>query len=176
MQSTLVLNASREPLSIVSVNRAMALLMSGKAVSVDDSPRVMRSANQEFPVPYVIALTSFRKTPYRVRSAFSRRGVLVRDNFECAYCGRHATTIDHVIPRSKGGPTSYANCVAACSKCNLKKADKYLSEMGWTLDTKPMVPSWYLMALHKIPAKTPQREAWERHLAVFDPALALSLI
>lgn len=146
MHSTLVLNASYEPLHILSAHRAITLILKGKAISVDDSSVIIRSEKQTFSAPYVIALS--RMVPQRARRiGFSRRGVLVRDEFICHYCSKHATTIDHVVPSSQGGATSYENCVAACASCNLKKADKSLREMGWSLMHQPVTPSPYSMLL-----------------------------
>lgn len=175
MQSTLVLNASYEPLSVVPVTRAISMLMSGKAVSLDDSNVVFRSTSFELNAPYVVRLNAMVHRSSRRKVAFSRRGVLVRDNFTCVYCGKRGDTIDHVLPQSKGGPTSYENCVAACRKCNSKKDDLLLSEIGWSLPQKPSAPSWYMMALFKAPAASPQRESWAQHIAYYDPKVALMI-
>jgi 5-methylcytosine-specific restriction endonuclease McrA len=173
MQSTLVLNGGpdHEPLSIVSAQRAITLIVAGRAVSVDNSTRTMRSRNQVFLIPYVISLTEMVPHAKRSESVFSRRGVLVRDGFKCVYCGNYGTTIDHVIPQSKGGPTSYENCVAACSKCNSEKDDLSLEEIGWSLPKPPEIPSWYLLALHKSPVGSDQRRSWKHHISQFYPAV-----
>ena len=171
MQSTLVLNASFEPLTIVSIHRAVSMLTSGKAFSVDDSSRVMRAATCEIPVPYVIQLTYYINRKHNNRSTYSRHGVMVRDSYSCVYCGRTATTIDHVVPRSKGGKTTYDNCVAACSRCNLKKSDRTLKEIGWVLHRKPIAPSQYLLILHKAPVGSAQHESWKQYLLLFEPQL-----
>lgn len=176
MQSTLVLNASYEPLSIVPATRAIAMILAGKADSLDDSTRAFRSATSELKVPYVVRLNKMVKPRRSRKISFSRRGVLVRDNFTCAYCGGYGDTIDHVIPQSKGGGSTYENCVTACKKCNSKKDDMYLSELGWTLPSVPDVPSWYMMALHRSPANSPQRRSWEQHIAYYDPRVALTLV
>lgn len=174
MQSTLVLNASHEPLTVVPASRAITLLLQGKAVSLDDSERTFRSAHSEIPVPYVIRLNYMVKRGAR-KVSFSRRGVLVRDRFTCVYCKGYANTIDHVKPQSKGGLSTYDNCVAACRRCNSKKDDKSLEEMGWTLNMRPYVPSWYMMAFNKAPANSEQRRVWGEHIALFDPKVALML-
>lgn len=177
MQSTLILNAEYEPLASVQVKRAINLIIADKAVSLDNSPRLFRSERMVVPVPYVAMLVDASAEVRKPRrSVFSRRGVLVRDNFTCAYCGNRGTTIDHVVPRALGGPNSYENCVAACFSCNQKKADHTLESLGWKLRFTPSAPSWYTVAAHRLPNNSPEREAWTKYLAQYDPRFALSLI
>lgn len=174
MQSTLVLNASFEPLSIVSAQRAVTLILNGKASSVDDSAQTLRSVNGEVNIPYVIQLNEYVKQSARARPAnFSRRGVLVRDNFECAYCGSKATTIDHVFPRFLGGKNSYENCVAACSRCNHKKGHKTLESMGWSLTFTPKAPSRYATMLTRCPAGSEVQKTWAQYISPWDTSLTL---
>lgn len=176
MQSTLVLNASYTPLGIVPLDRAIKHILNGRVSYADNSTRVLRSANTEIPIPYVIVLNEEVKVPYtKLRgSKFTRRGVFVRDDYKCVYCGAKATTIDHVVPQAAGGPTSWENCVASCKACNNKKADKTLSELGWTLPFTPAPPSRYLLDLTR--ARTAeQREVWQKYFAWHDPKFALSL-
>jgi HNH endonuclease len=78
--------------------------------------------------------------PYRNRVPLTRAALMRRDNYRCAYCGRRAETIDHVIPRSRGGQHAWENCVASCTVCNHRKADRLLEELGWTLPVPPVVP------------------------------------
>ena len=87
----------------------------------------------------MIRLRHFVRVPYRGRVPLTRAALMLRDRGRCGYCGGHAETIDHVIPRSKGGPHTWENTVASCAPCNHRKADKLLSELGWTLRT-PLVP------------------------------------
>ena len=81
----------------------------------------------------MIRLANYVRVPYRGRVPLTRAGLMHRDRYRCAYCGGRAETIDHVVPRSRGGPHSWTNCVACCAKCNHRKADKLLSELGWRL-------------------------------------------
>ena len=174
MKSTLVLNASYAPLSIVPARRAIQLILDDRVAFTDDSPEVFRSESLEIFVPYVVVRNTEVKVPYRHRrNPFSRRGVIVRDNYTCAYCEDQskALTIDHVIPRALGGKTTYENCVAACRSCNSKKADKTLAELGWELHITPSVPSWYSLALNRVPKGDPQRESWVKYLSYYDPKL-----
>jgi 5-methylcytosine-specific restriction endonuclease McrA len=138
---TLVLNATYEPLCVVNWRRAVVLLLAEKADAVELSGEAARSASTEFDIPSVIRLRYCVRVPYRRdRIPMSRRGVLRRDDHRCAYCPRHADTIDHVIPRSKGGTNTWDNVVAACLRCNARKADRTLEELGWKLDFVPGPP------------------------------------
>ena len=130
MRSALVLNATYEPLSIVSVRRAVVLVLSEKA---DLAPRrrhraARRSAHRA--VPLVIRLRYFVRVPYHRRTAISRRAVFARDGHRCQYCGDQAESIDHVVPRSRGGEHVWENVVAACRPCNLRKRDRSPEEAG----------------------------------------------
>ncbi|HEX6194602.1 MAG TPA: HNH endonuclease [Jiangellaceae bacterium] len=139
---TLVLNASYEPLAVVSVRRAVILVLTEKAVAehVDDE-RVFRSASREIPMPLVVRLLRFVRVPYRRRVPWSRRGVLERDGRRCAYCHGRATTVDHVTPVSRGGSQrGWMNTVAACSPCNQRKANRTPAEAGMQLLSEPYEP------------------------------------
>ena len=117
MRDTLVLNASFEPLSTVSLRRAVVLVMQDKAVVEQAHPGLrIRAAEVDVPLPQVIRLCRYVRVPFRQRAPWSRRGVLVRDRHRCAYCGRRATTVDHVQPRSRGGGDTWLNTVAACAE------------------------------------------------------------
>ncbi len=121
-----VLNASMEPLGIVPLHRALIFLIRERATIVDAVPgRIVRSAEAEFPMPRVVQFREKVRVPYRYGTVpWSRAGLLRRDDHECAYCGRHATTVDHVMPRSRGGQDEWLNTVAACNRCNNVKADR----------------------------------------------------
>lgn len=138
---TLVLNAGYEPLSVVSFRRALLLVLAEKAtiISADDKKPV-RSAQNSLPRPTVIVLNRYVRRPQRMMNHVTRRGVLRRDSYKCAYCDKPATTIDHVIPRCKGGENSWENLVAACFPCNSRKADKTLAQLGWHLRVTPRCP------------------------------------
>lgn len=142
MRETLVLNASFEPLSTVALSRAVVLVMRNKAVVEQAHPGLKLRAEQlEFPVPQVIRLRRFVKVPFRERAAWSRRGVLVRDRHQCAYCGRRATTVDHLVPRSRGGGDTWLNTVAACATDNHRKADRTPAQAGMRLLVQPFEPT-----------------------------------
>ncbi|MEO3752802.1 HNH endonuclease [Streptomyces sp. B6B3] len=142
MRQTLVLNASYEPLSTVALRRAVVLVLQHKAVVEHAHPGLrVRAATLDLPVPQVIRLRRFVKVPFRQRAPWSRRGVLVRDGHRCAYCGRRATTIDHLVPRSQGGRDTWLNTVAACAEDNHRKADRTPAQAGMRLLTQPFEPT-----------------------------------
>lgn len=138
MSKVLVLNASYEPLNICSWRRAIVLLMKGKAEQIEHNGKLIYA---DFPLPTVIRLRSYVKIPYKEIS-LSRRNVLHRDSYMCQYCGdrRHDLTIDHIVPRSKGGTDTWENVVAACLKCNVKKGDRTPKEANMVLMVSPRRP------------------------------------
>jgi 5-methylcytosine-specific restriction endonuclease McrA len=147
----LLLNATYEPLTALPLRRAIVLLVCGKAdvVHGDASGLVLHSAAGSVDVPSVIRLRVFVRVPYRARVPLTRAALMHRDRFRCAYCSGKAETIDHVVPRSRGGTHTWENCVACCARCNHKKADKLLAELGWPLRTMPTAPRgrhWRLLA------------------------------
>ncbi len=137
---TLVLNAGYEPLAVVSFRRAIVLVLTGKAqVLVADAHPVV-AGSLTVPRPSVILLTRYVRLPYGRVVPVSRRGVLRRDSHRCAYCRRSAATVDHVLPRSRGGADTWTNLVACCVRCNNVKGDRTPDEMGWVLQVRPFVP------------------------------------
>ena len=136
-----VLNATFEPLGIVPLHRALVFLIRERAVIVDAVPgRTVRSAHAEFPMPRVVQFREMVRVPYRYGIVpWSRQALLRRDNHECAYCGRHASTVDHVFPRSRGGRDEWMNTVAACSRCNGIKADRTPEEADMMLRFQPRI-------------------------------------
>jgi len=160
---TLVLNAGFEPLAVVSDRRALVLVMSQKAtvVSADRAHPVVGTAAR-WDRPSVIVLTRYVRIPHGRAIPVSRRGVLRRDQHHCAYCGKAASTIDHVQPRSRGGADSWENLVACCLRCNNLKSDRTPAEMGWDLLFTPKAPhgvGWVVRGV-------------ERPTAEWDPFLA----
>lgn len=163
MSATLLLNASYEPLIVVPVQRAVALVLTGRAEVVDaDASRPLRSPSTVMPRPLVARLVRYVRVPRRSAAVVSRRGVLARDGARCAYCAAPASTVDHVVPRSRGGPHAWENVVAACRDCNARKDDRTLDELGWRLRVTPTRP------LRRLPvpeASTTTEEAWRPWLA-----------
>jgi 5-methylcytosine-specific restriction endonuclease McrA len=138
----LVLNASYEPLCVVSVRRAVVLVLKEKAEVLHATDEELHSERSAFPVPSVIRLTYFVKVPFRARAALNRRAVFARDGHRCQYCGAHAENIDHVVPRSRGGEHVWENVVAACRPCNTKKEDRFLHETWIIVAVGTVHPHW----------------------------------
>lgn len=140
MARTLVLNASHEPLSVVSCRRAVVLVIRGRAVVVEHHVDEWRSEHVIVPVPSVVRLTSYVKVPYTRNVALSRNAVFNRDGYRCQYCAGPAESIDHVVPRSRGGRHEWENVVACCRRCNVKKGNRLPHEAGFALSRRPTVP------------------------------------
>lgn len=137
---TLVLNASMEPLSVVSARRAIVLILTEKAESIHQDGAWFRSEHLALRSPTVVRLNRYVNVPRRVRAGLSRRAVFLRDGGRCQYCDARAEDLDHVLPRSRGGRHRWENVVAACRGCNAKKQDRTPGEAGLTLASKPTAP------------------------------------
>jgi len=137
----LVLNQNYEPLSICGVRRAVVLLMRDKARLLENGRGELRTAGSAFPIPTVIRLVSMVRRPVFNRR-MSRREVFLRDGYTCQYCGRQGRdlTLDHVMPRVRGGPHTWENVVAACVTCNHRKAGRTPKEAGMRLRREPQAP------------------------------------
>ena len=154
MSRALVLNASFEPLSVVSPRRAALLVLAEKAAMLAPSGRTLRSERVEVDVPSVVRLHRYVRVPYGRRAALNRRTVFARDGDRCQYCGAPAQSLDHVVPRAKGGRHSWENVVAACSPCNTRKGDRLLGETSLTLRRPPVAPvgmAWVAIAVGTVP-------------------------
>lgn len=142
MRRVLVLNASYEPLNVCSGRRALVLLLKHKAEVIELSDRAFRSERAQFQVPNVIRLHDYVSVPRGTSRRLSRRAVFARDRFRCQYCGADSRlTVDHVIPRSKGGAHTWDNVVTSCAPCNLKKGDKTPSGAHMQLSRAPRPPA-----------------------------------
>jgi 5-methylcytosine-specific restriction endonuclease McrA len=141
MAYALVLNATYEPIGVVPGRRALLLVLAAKAIAVENGDALFHSANAAICVPVVVRLTRFVKIPYRTVVPLTRRGVFLRDGGRCVYCEAPATSLDHVVPRSRGGVHSWENVVSCCRRCNHVKADRTVSELGWRLRRSPRAPS-----------------------------------
>ena len=166
MSRALVLNTTYEPLCVVPARRAVVLVLTEKADAVTESGSVVHSQRITMSVPSVIKLRTFVRVPYRRRTALNRRAVFARDGARCQYCSAPAESIDHVVPRSKGGPHEWENVVAACRRCNTSKRDRLLSETTMKLHRRPVAPrelTWITVAVGRVP------DDWEPFL---QPALS----
>ena len=163
LQQVLVLNASYEPLNVCTVRRAHVLVWKGKAEVIESLPRLLHSATATYVWPHVIRLVQYVRVPRAIQRKISRRALFARDNWRCVYCGTSGgrLTLDHVIPRSKGGDSVWENVVTSCAPCNLRKGDRLLEEAAMTLPTPPRPPAPVLfirLAAPDIPA------TWHRYL------------
>ncbi|HHS98154.1 MAG TPA: HNH endonuclease [Chloroflexi bacterium] len=137
----LVLNGNYEPLNVCTTKRAMGLILAGKATVLENGRGVIRTVSRTFERPSVIRLVYVVRRP-RPRVHLSKREILRRDEYRCQYCGRKVSnlTVDHVIPRHRGGQHSWENLVAACPQCNRRKGGRTLEEARMKLLRKPFEP------------------------------------
>lgn len=177
----LLLNGSSwEPLAVISIARAINLVLSGKATVIEDTGKVLRTVNSSFPVPSVIALRRFINVPRR-KAHWSRKGVLVRDTYTCIYCGvrpgdvlrgkvltKTDFTVDHLHPRSRGGRDNWSNTACACYGCNHRKGNRTPSEAGMRLLWEPKTPrtSYLVIAIGSGP------DAWRHYIELDQQAQA----
>lgn len=171
MSSVLVLNATYEPLSIVSVRRALILLLKDKAEIIEAAEEQIRSAHLSLPVPLVIRLVYYVRVPHKLSIPLTRRTVMMRDNYTCQYCGaqppKSNLTIDHVLPKVRGGATTWENVVCACKLCNLRKGSRTPEEANMRLRAKPSRPTYVAMVLL---SHAPVHQAWNKYLLVASSA------
>jgi 5-methylcytosine-specific restriction endonuclease McrA len=169
MDRVLVLNASYEPLNVCTLRRAHVLVWKGKAEIIESQEKPLRSATTAFQRPHVIRLVAYVRVPRGVSRRISRRVLFARDGWQCAYCGTggNRLTLDHVVPRSRGGESVWENVVTSCAPCNHRKGDRLLEETSMTLRTTPRPPTPVLfirLTAERIP------EVWHTYL----PSLATS--
>ncbi len=179
-RSALVLNRSWLPVHVTSVKRALCMAVRDVArivapdtmavysftdwIQLLEPPTVdfVRSPSVRIPVPEVIVLRGYDRVPCH-EAPFTRRNLFLRDDFTCQYCGRRGASdrlsIDHITPRSRGGRTTWENCVLACVSCNARKADRPLRDSGLRLMRQPRRPRW-TPYLNLRPSQ--QRESWQR--------------
>jgi 5-methylcytosine-specific restriction endonuclease McrA len=160
----LVLNATFEPINVCTVRRAVVLLLKDKAEVIEHSRWDLRSATQTMHRPVVIRLVTYVRIPRDThRRKITRRAVFARDGWACQYCGsRSNLTVDHVIPRSKGGLSSWENIVASCAPCNRRKGDALPRQAGMRLLKQPHTPNPNVF-IHVASPTIPS--AWLQYLA-----------
>jgi 5-methylcytosine-specific restriction endonuclease McrA len=156
MQQVLVLNASYEPLNVTTLRRAHVLVFKGKAEVIEELDRPLRSAANTFRWPHVIRLVHYVRVPRAIQRKISRRALFARDGWRCVYCGttNGRLTLDHVVPRSRGGDSVWENVVTSCATCNHKKGNRLLHEVHMELRVHPRPPTPVLfiqLAAPKIP-------------------------
>ena len=161
-KQVLVLNAGYEPLSLVSVRRAVVLLLREKAEMLEATQQMLYSSSYAMPVPLVIRLVHYVRLPHR-RVPPTRAAIMLRDTYTCQYCtdkpGQLLLTVDHVIPRSRGGEHTWTNLVTACKRCNQRKGNALAEEVGMHLVRRPFEPSYVALVLLSNPVAA---ERWEQ--------------
>jgi len=171
--AVLVLNYSFEPLHFTNARRAITLVLAGKAETVEKSPRLVRSPSMSMALPAVIRLAFYIRKPFLDRVAFNKKNILRRDNYTCQYCARRGErlTVDHIIPRSRGGETTWVNTVAACLRCNLQKGNRTLQEAKMALVREPIHPK-FLFSVHLLrhPHAPFFIESWRKYLIAVPSA------
>ena len=162
MSKVLVLNTTYEPLNVCSARRALVLLLKGKAETLERSGAVYRSERSTYAVPHVIRLRRYVHVPRKATKRISRRAVFARDRYRCQYCGsdKHLT-VDHVIPRSKGGTSSWENIVASCAPCNRRKGDRTPAQANMHPTQAPRTPRAEIFIRVSSPTIPP---AWRAYL------------
>jgi len=137
MPNALVLNATFEPLCVVSERRALVLVLNHRAAVIEESGTYIQHPAGDISLPTVIRLQRYVRVPYRNSVPLTRRAIFARDGGKCVYCQAPAASIDHVMPRSRGGGHTWENVVSACHRCNHAKADRTLKDLGWKLKRPP---------------------------------------
>ncbi|MGH9475239.1 MAG: HNH endonuclease [Terriglobales bacterium] len=162
----LVLNASYEPINVCAARRALVLVLKGTARAEEVQAGFLHSSRHRYPLPSVIRLLDYRRIPHRSR-ALSRKNILLRDRNTCQYCGTvcaaQALTLDHVVPRSRGGKSAWENLVACCRSCNHRKGDQLAHEVGMKLSRDPQ-PFNLHTSRHLIRMMGRSDEQWRKYL------------
>ncbi len=165
MNSVLVLNATYEPLSVVSLRRAIVLLLKNKAEVLEAAEQRVRAENLSMPTPLVIRLVYYVRVPHRVSIPLSRRSLFLRDGYTCQYCGvappKAHLTVDHIVPKVRGGSSTWENMVCACQTCNLRKGARTPEEANMTLRSRPERPRYLAIVLL---SHAPAHQVWSKYL------------
>ncbi len=165
LRGVLVLNATYEPLNIVSVKRAIVLLLKEKAELIEAAANKVRAERTVLDWPLVIRLVTYVPIPRRLPLPLSRRTVLARDMYTCQYCGeqpgRADLTVDHILPRSRGGLNTWDNVVAACGPCNRRKGNRTPEEASMRLLSTPARPRFIAVVFL---GESHAHDVWQKYL------------
>ena len=169
VERVLVLNASYEPLNVCSVRRAHVLVWKGKAEVLESHGQPLRASSSTFTRPHVIRLVTYVRVPRGVTKRISRRVLFARDGWKCVYCGTEGNrlTLDHVVPRSRGGTSVWENVVTSCAPCNHRKGDRLLEETSH--DAAHAAAAADARALHP-PRDRARARRWRRYLPGLEAA------
>ena len=162
--SVLLLNASYDPLHIITARRALGLLLAGEAEMLAEGDGQFRSPSRSVPVPAVVRLRYMVRVPFEARVPLTRQTLTIRDNGRCQVvrCKHRGSTIDHVVPKSRGGAHTWKNVVLMCGNHNEQKSDRLLSELGWELKTEPHAPRYHHLIL--VAANAVSQPSWQPYL------------
>lgn len=166
--AVLLLNASYEPLKVISWQRAVSLFFGGKIEVIEEYDHEIRSVSLAIKAPAVVRLLRYihvgKRTP-----PLSRANILARDNLQCQYCtislSAKDATLDHVVPRSRGGITSWQNVVCCCKRCNRRKGAQTLKQAGMKLLKEPVQPDWLPVLQIRLNGRVPS--SWQSFLEAF---------
>ena len=170
MSEVLVLNFTYEAINVTSFQRAVKMIFAGKAEIVHDRDRRINSANFAMRMPSIIRLLYYIRRP-RQRVALTKKNVLIRDDHTCQYCGKQGDrlmTVDHVVPKSRGGPSTWENLVCACMRCNNRKNDRTPTEANMELQRKPRQPKyipWIQVKRNTLP------DEWGKFLFLYNVSI-----
>jgi len=147
----LVLNMNYEPMCVCSARRAVVLLYLEKAEMIERNHEIIHSVNQSIPLPSIVRLSRMVRVP-RKRILLNRKNIIKRDHHQCQYCGTKdgSVTVDHIIPRDRGGKDTWDNLVCACTICNGKKGNRTPREAGMTLLKEPRKPGYLFFIQHLV--------------------------
>ena len=162
----LILNFSYEPLQFCSAKRGIVMVLSGRAEKIECDGYVIRSPTTAFQLPTVIRVLKMVKRNRKYIVAFSKKNILRRDNYTCQYCGNTnpILTVDHVIPKSRGGKSDWTNVVVACKSCNLNKGNLTPDEKGMKLFRTPVKPDFQYAHFSVPSGPESHLETWQKYL------------
>lgn len=167
-RSVLMLNQNYEPLSVCSARRAIVLMFQGKAEMIEAANGLsIRTVSTQYSLPTVVRLSQYKRVPFK-RIMLTRKNILIRDNYQCQYCGttKGAMTVDHIIPKTLKGKDSWENLVCCCPRCNNKKGHRTLDRAGMKLLKKPTRPTYITFIQRNLHLD----ERWKPYL-FFDSAI-----
>ncbi len=162
VQFVLILNVSYEFLNVASMRRALKLIFKGKAEVVQEHPSAeLVSPGMRMKAPSIIRMLYYIVKPFK-DVPFTRKNILLRDNHICQYCGKFGNTVDHIIPKSRGGKELWTNCVCACARCNTRKNNRTPAEAGMKLMKSPVRPMYITWITGKSGMNA---DYWKKYLA-----------
>jgi 5-methylcytosine-specific restriction endonuclease McrA len=170
MTEVLVLNFTYEAMNVTSFQRAVRLLFAGKAEIVHNRDRAIRTTSFEMKLPSIIRMLYYIRRPMQ-KVALTKKNVLIRDDYECQYChirGEKLMTVDHVLPKSRGGPSTWENLVCACMRCNNRKNNRTPEDANMPLKRKPRQPKyipWIQVKRNTLPGE------WHKFLFLYNVSI-----